>query len=112
MSEATGFLNTTTGHILSVSSDYVTIIATSPTTTVLPSVSGHMTDEFFIAILGGVIAASILVTAFVLFVLFRFIFQHKGTYYTHEAKSLESADSVDAVLKSDPVLQELVDEDV
>ncbi|ETE70840.1 Glycophorin-C [Ophiophagus hannah] len=63
-----------------------------------------------IAIIGGVIAAVILVLICLLVVMLRYMYRHKGTYHTNEAKGTEFAESADAALKNDPTLQDAMDE--
>lgn len=58
----------------------------------------------------GVIAAVVFVLICLLVVMVRYIYRHKGTYHTNEAKGTEFAESADAALKNDPALQEAVDE--
>ncbi|KAG7463834.1 hypothetical protein MATL_G00180860 [Megalops atlanticus] len=67
-------------------------------------------DGSFDAILGGVIAAVILVLICLAVVLCRYMYRHKGTYHTNEAKGTEFAETADAALKNDPSLQEAMDE--
>ncbi|NXL91960.1 GLPC protein, partial [Alectura lathami] len=63
-----------------------------------------------VAVIGGVIAAVVFVLICLLIVMVRYMYRHKGTYHTNEAKGTEFAESADAALKNDPVLQEAVDE--
>ncbi|KAM9011144.1 glycophorin-C [Ara ararauna] len=63
-----------------------------------------------VAVIGGVIAAVIFVLICLLVVMVRYMYRHKGTYHTNEAKGTEFAESADAALKNDPTLQEAVDE--
>ncbi|XP_010218099.1 PREDICTED: glycophorin-C isoform X1 [Tinamus guttatus] len=58
----------------------------------------------------GVIAAVVFVLICLLIVMLRYMYRHKGTYHTNEAKGTEFAESADAALKNDPALQEAVDE--
>uniref|UniRef100_A0A8B9GGU5 Neurexin/syndecan/glycophorin C domain-containing protein n=1 Tax=Amazona collaria TaxID=241587 RepID=A0A8B9GGU5_9PSIT len=58
----------------------------------------------------GVIAAVVFVLICLLVVMVRYMYRHKGTYHTNEAKGTEFAESADAALKNDPTLQEAVDE--
>lgn len=58
----------------------------------------------------AVIAAVVLVFVCLLLVLFRYMYRHKGTYHTNEAKGSEFADTADAALQGDPALQDAVDE--
>uniref|UniRef100_A0A8C5RMB1 Glycophorin C (Gerbich blood group) n=1 Tax=Laticauda laticaudata TaxID=8630 RepID=A0A8C5RMB1_LATLA len=57
-----------------------------------------------------VIAAVVLVLICLLVVMLRYIYRHKGTYHTNEAKGTEFAESADAALKNDPTLQDAIDE--
>nr|XP_056717474.1 glycophorin-C isoform X1 [Euleptes europaea] len=63
-----------------------------------------------IAVIGGVIAAVAFVLICLLVVMLRYMYRHKGTYHTNEAKGTEFAKSADAALKNDPTLQEAMDE--
>ncbi|XP_032859809.1 glycophorin-C [Tyto alba] len=63
-----------------------------------------------VAVIGGVIAAVVFVLICLLVVMIRYMYRHKGTYHTNEAKGTEFAESADAALKNDPALQEAVDE--
>lgn len=58
----------------------------------------------------AVIAAVVLVLLCLLLVIFRYIYRHKGTYHTNEAKGSEFAETADAALQGDPALQEAMDE--
>ncbi|XP_053482426.1 glycophorin-C isoform X2 [Ictalurus furcatus] len=64
----------------------------------------------FNVIIGAVIAVVVLVFICLLFVLFRYMYQHKGTYHTNEAKGSEFAETADAALQGDPALQDAMDE--
>ncbi|KAG7467401.1 hypothetical protein MATL_G00153220 [Megalops atlanticus] len=67
-------------------------------------------DGSFDAILGGVIAAVIVVLLLLIIVILRYMYRHKGTYHTNEAKGADFAETADVALKSDPALQEAVDD--
>ncbi|XP_064182708.1 glycophorin-C isoform X3 [Anguilla rostrata] len=67
-------------------------------------------DQSFQAILGGVIASVILVLLCLVGTVLRYMYRHKGTYHTNEAKGTEFAETADAALKNDPSLQDAVDE--
>ncbi|KAJ8349890.1 hypothetical protein SKAU_G00250200 [Synaphobranchus kaupii] len=67
-------------------------------------------DGSFNAILGGVIATVILVLLCLAVVLLRYMYRHKGSYSTNEAKGTEFAETADAALKKDPALQGSVDD--
>ncbi|XP_069769031.1 glycophorin-C-like isoform X2 [Narcine bancroftii] len=62
------------------------------------------------AVIGGVIAAVIFVVTCLLVVLIRYLYRHKGTYHTNEAKGTEFAENADVALKNDPNFQDSVDE--
>ncbi|XP_027008185.1 glycophorin-C isoform X1 [Tachysurus fulvidraco] len=66
--------------------------------------------SYFNVIIGAVIAAVVLVFICLLLVLFRYMYRHKGTYHTNEAKGSEFAETADAALQGDPALQDAVDE--
>ncbi|XP_076854467.1 glycophorin-C isoform X6 [Brachyhypopomus gauderio] len=57
-----------------------------------------------------VIAVVILVLVSVLVVILRYMYRHKGTYHTNEAKDTELAESADAALRGDPALSAAMDE--
>ncbi|XP_017325849.1 glycophorin-C isoform X1 [Ictalurus punctatus] len=67
-------------------------------------------SAIFNVIIGAVIAVVVLVFICLLFVLFRYMYQHKGTYHTNEAKGSEFAETADAALQGDPALQDAMDE--
>ncbi|KAJ8403535.1 hypothetical protein AAFF_G00353070 [Aldrovandia affinis] len=67
-------------------------------------------DGSFNAILGGVIATLILVLLCLAVVVIRYMYRHKGTYHTNEAKGTEFAETADAALRRDPALQDTVDD--
>ncbi|EGV91835.1 Glycophorin-C [Cricetulus griseus] len=56
-----------------------------------------------------VITAVALVLVCLLFLMLRYLYRHKGTYHTNEAKGTEFAESADAALQSDPALQDAGD---
>ncbi|XP_028607294.2 contactin-associated protein-like 2 isoform X1 [Podarcis muralis] len=63
------------------------------------------------AIIGGVIAVVIFTILCTLVFLIRYMFRHKGTYHTNEAKGAESAESADAaIMSNDPNFTETIDE--
>ncbi|XP_033087714.1 glycophorin-C isoform X3 [Trachypithecus francoisi] len=62
-----------------------------------------------IAIIAGVIAVVAIVLVCLLFVLLHYMYRHKGTYHTNEAKGTEFAESADAALQGDPALQDAGD---
>ncbi|XP_012786163.2 glycophorin-C [Ochotona princeps] len=71
-----------------------------------PGMASTITD---IAIIAGVIAAVALVLVCLLFVMLHYMYRHKGTYHTNEAKGTEFAESADAALQDDPALQDAGD---
>ncbi|XP_064143431.1 glycophorin-C isoform X2 [Loxodonta africana] len=54
----------------------------------------------------GMIAAIAFVLIGLLLITLHYMCQHKGTYYTNEAKGTEFAESADAALQDDPALQD------
>uniref|UniRef100_H3ANJ1 Glycophorin C (Gerbich blood group) n=1 Tax=Latimeria chalumnae TaxID=7897 RepID=H3ANJ1_LATCH len=58
----------------------------------------------------GVVAAVVFVLLCLLVVLLRYMYRHKGTYRTNEAKGTEFAETADVALKNDPMIQEAVEE--
>ncbi|XP_016048728.1 glycophorin-C isoform X1 [Erinaceus europaeus] len=65
-----------------------------------------VSSETDIAIIAGVIAAVALVLVCLLVVLLHYMYRHKGTYHTNEAKGTEFAESADAALQGDLSLQD------
>ena len=64
----------------------------------------------FLPSLAAVIAAVVLVLLCLAVVVLRYMYRHKGTYHTNEAKGTEFADTADAALRGDPALQGTVDQ--
>ncbi|CAD7670615.1 unnamed protein product [Nyctereutes procyonoides] len=62
-----------------------------------------------IAVIAGVIAAIAFVLICLLIFMLRYMYRHKGTYYTNEAKGTEFAESADTALQDDPSLQDTGD---
>lgn len=62
-----------------------------------------------IAVIAGVITAVTFVLVVLLFLMLHYMYRHKGTYHTHEAKGTEFAESADAALQGDPSLQDAGD---
>ena len=54
----------------------------------------------------GVIAAVAFVLVCLLLLMLHYLFRHKGTYHTNEAKGTEFAESADVALQDDPALQD------
>lgn len=67
-------------------------------------------DGFFTAIIAAVIAVVVLVFICLFVVILRYMYRYKGTYHTNEAKGTEFAETADSALRSDPVLQDAMDE--
>uniref|UniRef100_A0A9J8DGX2 Glycophorin C (Gerbich blood group) n=1 Tax=Cyprinus carpio carpio TaxID=630221 RepID=A0A9J8DGX2_CYPCA len=57
-----------------------------------------------------VIAVVVLVLILLLAVILRYMYKHKGTYHTNEAKGTEFAETADAALRGDPALKDAMDE--
>ncbi|XP_067299866.1 glycophorin-C [Pseudorasbora parva] len=70
----------------------------------------HGSEPYFEAIVGAVIAVVVLVLLLLLAVILRYMYKHKGTYHTNEAKGTEFAETADAALRGDPALQDAMDE--
>ncbi|XP_042636468.1 glycophorin-C [Orycteropus afer afer] len=70
---------------------------------------GVTSTETDIAIIAGVIAAVAFVLVCLLFVMLHYMYRHKGTYYTNEAKGTEFAENADTALQGDPALQDAGD---
>uniref|UniRef100_A0A8C1GNT1 Contactin associated protein 2 n=1 Tax=Cyprinus carpio TaxID=7962 RepID=A0A8C1GNT1_CYPCA len=63
------------------------------------------------AIIGGIIAVVIFTILCTLVFLIRYMFRHKGTYHTNEAKGGESSESADAaIMGTEPNFTETIDE--
>ncbi|KAJ1190449.1 hypothetical protein NDU88_007187 [Pleurodeles waltl] len=60
-------------------------------------------------VVGGAIFAIIVVLVCLLVLIMRYMYRHKGTYQTNEAKGTEYADSADDALRNDPSLLEDMD---
>ncbi|XP_054943280.1 glycophorin-C isoform X2 [Physeter macrocephalus] len=63
-------------------------------------------SEMDIAVIAGVIAAVAFVLVCLLLLMLHYMYRHKGTYHTNEAKGTEFAESADAALQDDPSLQD------
>ncbi|KAK2497735.1 hypothetical protein MC885_020507, partial [Smutsia gigantea] len=68
-----------------------------------PWVISTVTD---IALIAGVVTAVAFVLLCLLFLTLHYMYRHKGTYHTNEAKGTEFAESADAALQDDPSLQD------
>uniref|UniRef100_A0A672PZW2 Glycophorin-C-like n=1 Tax=Sinocyclocheilus grahami TaxID=75366 RepID=A0A672PZW2_SINGR len=75
-----------------------------------PVACWHCEGPYFEAIVGVVIAVVGLVLLLLLAVILRYMYKHKGTYHTNEAKGTEFAETADAALRGDPALQDAMDE--
>ncbi|KAL2085910.1 hypothetical protein ACEWY4_019230 [Coilia grayii] len=63
------------------------------------------------AIIGGIIAVVIFTILCTLVFLIRYMFRHKGTYHTNEAKGAESSESADAaIIGAEPPFTETIEE--
>ncbi|XP_059355990.1 glycophorin-C [Carassius carassius] len=65
---------------------------------------------YFEAIVGVVIAVVVLVLILLLAIILRYLYKHKGTYHTNEAKGTKFAETADTALRGDPALQDAMDE--
>uniref|UniRef100_A0A8C3KRF2 Neurexin/syndecan/glycophorin C domain-containing protein n=1 Tax=Calidris pygmaea TaxID=425635 RepID=A0A8C3KRF2_9CHAR len=80
----------------------------SPSTSSKESTAGGV---FSFLLCVGVIAVVIFTILCTLVFLIRYMFRHKGTYHTNEAKGAESAESADAaIMNNDPNFTETIDE--
>ncbi|XP_036851907.1 glycophorin-C [Manis javanica] len=59
-----------------------------------------------IALIAGVVTTVAFVLLCLLFLTLHYMYRHKGTYHTNEAKGTEFAESADAALQDDPSLQD------
>ncbi|XP_040295878.1 glycophorin-C [Bufo bufo] len=75
-----------------------------------PSSPGTTISGTDAAIIGGTVAAVVVVVIILLIIFLQYLYRHKGTYHTNEDKGSEFAEHSEAALKSDPSLQEAVDE--
>ncbi|XP_006022970.1 glycophorin-C [Alligator sinensis] len=71
---------------------------------------GDSSTRTDVIVIAGVIAAIAFVLTCLVIVMLRYLYRHKGTYHTNEAKGTEFAENADTALKNDPALQEAVDE--
>lgn len=62
-----------------------------------------------ITVIAGVITAVAFVLVSLLVLTLHYMFRHKGTYHTNEAKGTEFAESADVALQGDPSLQDAGD---
>ncbi|KAM9346969.1 glycophorin-C isoform 2-T3 [Symphorus nematophorus] len=79
-------------------------------TTTVTVADSDMDDGYFDAILGAVIITVILVLIGLVVVVVRYMFRHKGSYHTNEAKGTEFAETADTALRGDPALRDAVDD--
>lgn len=75
-----------------------------------PSVPGAVMSPVVCLHLAAVIATVVLVLLALVLVVVRYIFRHKGSYLTNEAKGTEFADTADIALRSDPALKDAMDQ--
>uniref|UniRef100_A0AAY4BYV9 Neurexin/syndecan/glycophorin C domain-containing protein n=1 Tax=Denticeps clupeoides TaxID=299321 RepID=A0AAY4BYV9_9TELE len=78
--------------------------------TVHRSVKDGMNNNYFDVLIAAVVTAIVLVLVCVAAVMLRYMYRHKGTYHTNEAKGTEFAESADAALRTDPALHDAMDE--
>lgn len=62
-----------------------------------------------ITVIAGVITAVAFVLVGLVVLTLHYMFRHKGTYHTNEAKGTEFAESADVALQGDPSLQDAGD---
>ncbi|KAL1287619.1 GYPC [Ovibos moschatus] len=67
---------------------------------------GIVSSELDIGVIAGVIAAMAFVLLGLLLLMLHYMYRHKGTYHTNEAKGTEFAESADVALQDDPSLQD------
>ncbi|XP_003133337.3 glycophorin-C [Sus scrofa] len=67
---------------------------------------GMASSDVDIAVIAGVITAVAFVLVCLLLLALHYMYRHKGTYHTNEAKGTEFAESADAALQDDPSLQD------
>ncbi|XP_033843277.1 glycophorin-C [Periophthalmus magnuspinnatus] len=85
-------------------------LQTEAATVSLPTAGYNMDDGWMEAVVGAVIATVVVVLLVVVLVVIRYMFRHKGSYVTNEAKGTEYAQTADAALRSDPVLKDAMDQ--
>ncbi|CAL1581907.1 unnamed protein product [Knipowitschia caucasica] len=68
-----------------------------------------MDDGYLEAVVGAVIATVVVVLLVTALVVIRYMFRHKGSYLTNEAKGTEFAETADAALRKDPALKDAMD---
>lgn len=89
----------------------MTTISLQTEAVTVPMQTGYnMDDGYLEAVLGAVIATVVLVLLALVLVVVRYIFRHKGSYLTNEAKGTEFADTADVALRSDPALKDAMDQ--
>lgn len=71
-----------------------------------PPDPGIVSSELDIGVIAGVIAAMAFVLVGLLLLMLHYMYRHKGTYHTNEAKGTEFAESADVALQDDPSLQD------
>ncbi|XP_005676332.1 PREDICTED: glycophorin-C isoform X2 [Capra hircus] len=67
---------------------------------------GIVSSELDIGVIAGVITAMAFVLVGLLLLMLHYMYRHKGTYHTNEAKGTEFAESADVALQDDPSLQD------
>ncbi|XP_067458900.1 glycophorin-C-like isoform X2 [Thunnus thynnus] len=76
---------------------------------VTPTSLQTQTETITVSMLTVVIAAVILVLIGLAVVVIRYMFRHKGSYRTNEAKGMEFAETADTALRGDPALRDAMD---
>uniref|UniRef100_A0A673KRS7 Contactin-associated protein-like 5 n=1 Tax=Sinocyclocheilus rhinocerous TaxID=307959 RepID=A0A673KRS7_9TELE len=75
-----------------------------------PRLSSNITSLSLCLCVLVVIAVVVLILILLLAVILRYMYKHKGTYHTNEAKGTEFAETADTALRGDPALQDAMDE--
>ncbi|KAB0365593.1 hypothetical protein FD754_009749 [Muntiacus muntjak] len=68
--------------------------------------SGRSSEEGLCFRPAGVVAAVAFVLVCLLLLMLHYLYRHKGTYHTNEAKGTEFAESADVALQDDPALRD------
>ncbi|XP_011835895.1 PREDICTED: glycophorin-C [Mandrillus leucophaeus] len=102
----------TTTDIAIIAGPYPGVTSASTTMDIITidgELSSHSPTTMYTSITAVVIAVVVIVLVCLLFVLLHYMYRHKGTYHTNEAKGTEFAESADAALQGDPALQDAGD---
>uniref|UniRef100_A0A8C2DSF8 Glycophorin C (Gerbich blood group) n=1 Tax=Cyprinus carpio TaxID=7962 RepID=A0A8C2DSF8_CYPCA len=84
----------------------MSVMANSTERSVTPTESKSDTSPISILVIAVVVLVLILLLAIIL----RYLYKHKGTYHTNEAKGTKFAETADTALRGDPALQDAMDE--